>query len=175
MNRKLKITLLAGSGVAAATTLTLIYAKYDKNFREQLSAYLPFINSLLSDEQQQQRIDAARFDDSFMKKTRVMSAEKKVAENTLPKLPEVPIVPVPAVKQLTKEDKEPLVDVLEEKTIKKEIAKTFEKAINEENIIVCILIVHFVCFDESVSIVAGTFISRFVSFLAHHPTSRWRE
>lgn len=135
---------MAGSGVVAATTLTLLYAKYDKNFRDQLSAYLPFINSLLT-EDQQKVAQAAKFDESFLKKKTIpsKSLESKISESAF-SLPQVE-VPKPvseektAVPVKTTHEK----DELNEKTIKKEIAATFEKAINEENVKVCNICTRF--------------------------------
>ena len=130
--------MLAGSSVAAATTLTLIYAKYDKNFREQLSTYLPFINSLLSEEQK--LVEATRFDDSFMKKKPSKPVDTKMFEEN--PLPQVPIVaPVVTEAKPPKADPEPAKDLLDEKAIKKDIAMTFEKAINDENVIVSVFLI----------------------------------
>lgn len=132
--RKLKVSLLAGSGVVAATTLTLLYAKYDKNFREQLCVYLPFINSLLSNEQK--LIEATKYDDSFIKKksSQTKLADSKVIEAPLPKVD----IPKPVV-ETKKPEQLHSKDALDEKTIKQEIAKTFERAINEDNVSVCYL------------------------------------
>lgn len=47
--RKLKATFLLGTGAVAVTTLTLAYAKYDKQFADQLTSYAPFIKNLLDD------------------------------------------------------------------------------------------------------------------------------
>lgn len=126
---------MAGSGVVAATTLTLLYAKYDKNFRDQLSAYLPFINSILS-ENQQKLAEASKFDDSFLKKKTVpsKSLETKISESAFT-LPQVEVSkPVSEAKPAEPVKAAPEKDDLDEKSIKKEIAATFEKAINEENV-----------------------------------------
>lgn len=117
--------------MTAAATLTLIYAKYDKNFRQQLSTYLPFINSLLGDEQK--RIEANLFEESLLQKRPAQPLKTTVVETPLPKV----MQPVIETKPTEAVDPEPVKDVLEEKEIKKEISLTFERAINEDNAIVC--------------------------------------
>ncbi|KAJ6222328.1 hypothetical protein RDWZM_000873 [Blomia tropicalis] len=135
---KLKISLIGGGALTAATTLTLIYANYDPKFRSQLVSYLPFINTLLS-EDSKQNAAANAYEESLIKpkiqqqqsiKHEVKKVEKP-SENVVPKDEKPSIVPsvVPTNVQTTKES-----NLLEEKEIKSEIAKTFEKAMAEENI-----------------------------------------
>lgn len=47
--RKGKATFLLGSGAILASALTLSYAKYDKEFANQLITYAPFLKDLLEE------------------------------------------------------------------------------------------------------------------------------
>ena len=111
--------MISGSGVAAVTSLTLFYANYDKDFRQQLITYAPYLSNLFSNGKQ--KIMATSFEESFLKKKQVNTIETKVIENTLSETK--PILTI----------QEPVRDSLEEKEIKKEISQSFERALNEDN------------------------------------------
>lgn len=82
--RKLKATFLLGTGAVAVTTLTLAYAKYDKQFADQLTSYAPFIKNLLEDSPTLKAKDEDIFEFQ-KKKTNKQTETVKSINNLVPK------------------------------------------------------------------------------------------
>ena len=123
---------------------TLLYAKYDDSFRNQLNDYLPFINSLLGEETKSSLTPPA--DDSFLKK-RLPTANK------VPDIAKQVPVPIEKPKEVkdsaqqtnaavekkdeiktaeAQQDKETK-PVVNEEEIKKKIKQSLESLMKEDN------------------------------------------